>query len=78
MTRTYYFHVKKCLDLSCTFHTPLNLTDEIERFPDPIPYTDGDGIKRFKEGRDDEEKYLTSRLVDVTKHPHGLPLPPTG
>ena len=57
--RTYYFHVKKCFDPSCPFHTSLNLTDEIERFLDPIPYTDGDGIERFKEDRNDEEKYLT-------------------
>ena len=50
---------------------------KIERFPDPIPYTDEDGVGRFKEGTDDEEKFLTSRLVDVTKQPHGLPFAPT-
>ena len=42
-------------------------------FPDPIAYTDKDGVERFKEGTDDDEKFLTSRLVDVTKYPHGLP-----
>ena len=51
--------------------------EEIERFPDSIPYTDVEGVKRFKEGRDDEEKFLTSRLVDVSKQPHGLPFAPT-
>ena len=35
--KTYYFHIKKCLHLTCTLHTPLNSTVEIERFPDPIP-----------------------------------------
>ena len=50
--------------------------EEIEGFPDPIPYTDEDGVERFKEGRVDEEKFLTSRLVDVSKQPHRLPLIP--
>ena len=69
--------MKKCLELSCPFHSPLRCKEEIERFPNPIPYTDEDGVERFKEGRDDEEKFLTSRLVDVTKQPHGLPFTPT-
>ena len=56
----------------------MNSTLEIERFPDPIPHTDEVSIERFKEGRDDKEKYLTSRLVDVTKQPHDLPFLPTG
>ena len=77
MRRTYYFHVKKCIDPTCTFHTTLDSGNEIEPFPDPIPYTDDDGVERYKEGFDEEEKYLTSRLVDVTKQPHGLSYSPT-
>ena len=77
VSRTYYFHVKKCEDPQCIFHQPKQLSQEIERFPYPIPYTDKDGVERFKEGTDDDEKFLTSRLVDVTKNPHGLPFSPT-
>ena len=55
----------------------MRFKEEIERFPDPIPYTNEDGVERFKEGRDDEEQFLTSRLVDVTNQPHGLPFAPT-
>ena len=78
ISRTYYFHVKKCIDQSCLFHihTPINSDDEIERFPDPIPYTDENGIERYKEGQDDEEMFMTSKLADMTKRRHGAPFPP--
>ena len=54
----------------------MNFNEEIERFPDPIPYNDEDGVERYKEGQDDEEKFLTSKLADVTKQAHGVPFPP--
>ena len=78
ISRTYYFHVKECIDQSCLFHihTPINSDDEIERFPDPIPYTDENGIERYKEGQDDEEMFMTSKLADMTKRRHGAPFPP--
>ena len=45
------------------FIPPLNSTVEIERFPDSIPYTDEDGIGRFKEGRDDKDKVSHNHMV---------------
>ena len=42
VSRTYYFQVKKCLDSQCKFHRPRQLLQEIERIPNPIPYTDKD------------------------------------
>ena len=49
----------------------------IERFPDPVPYTDEEGVERFKEGIDEEEKFLTSKLADITKQHHGFSFSPT-
>ena len=50
--RTYYFHVKQCLEISCPFHSPMRCKEEIERFPEPIPYTDEDEVECFKEGKE--------------------------
>ena len=41
-----------------------------------MPYDDN-GIERYKEGVDSDEKYLPSKLQDVTKQAHGLPFSPT-
>ena len=75
--RTYYFHVKKCSEPTWPFHAPMRIKSEkIETFPDPIPYIDEEGVKRFKEGFDEDEKYLTSKLIDVSKRHHGFQFSP--
>ena len=74
--RTFSSQVTKCSDNDCVFHTPLR-SGPIADFPDPIPFTDDDGVERYKEGVDAEEKSLPSKLLDVTKQHHGLPFSPS-
>ena len=67
--------MKKCTDKQCRFHESLNSIEEIEDFPDPIPY-EGNGIPNYK-GTDPEEKNIPSLLLDVSKRPHNILFPPT-
>ena len=75
--RTYFFQVKKCDDVQCPFHQPITTGNRIDDFPDPIPYDDN-GVERYKEGTDNEEKFLPSMLQDASKRPHNIPFAPTG
>ena len=75
-SRTYFFQVLKCEQNDCRFHSPRRGTQPIRPFPDPVPYDDN-GIERYKEGVDNDEKYLPSKLQDVTKQAHRLPFSPT-
>ena len=74
--RTDLFQVKKCTDKQCRFHAPLNSVEEIEDFPDPIPY-EVNGIPHYKKGTNPEEKNIPSLLLDVSKGPHNIPFPLT-
>ena len=58
------------------FHSPRRDIQPIRPFPGPVQY-DHNGIKLYKEGVDSDEKYLPSKLQDVTKQAHGLPFSPT-
>ena len=51
--------------------------DSINNFPDPVPYEDEEGINHYKEGRDPEEKFLPSKLLDITKQPTNIPFKAT-
>ena len=56
--------------------TPINSNEEIERdFLIQFRTLTKMGLN-VKEGQDDEEKFLTSRLVDATKQAHGVPFSP--
>ena len=76
MKRTYLFQVKKCTDKQCCFHEPLNSVEEIEDFPDPIPY-EVNGIPHYKNGTDPKEKNIPSLLLNVLTRPHYITFPPT-
>ena len=76
-SRTYSFQIKKCSDPLCLYHKPLRTNESIADFPDPVPYEDEEGNHHYKEGTDPEEKYLPSKIQDVSKQPHKIPFPPT-
>ena len=71
---TYYYHVYKCSSPDCKYHTPLKGVS-ILPFPDPVPYTDSDGVEHYKEGKDVEETFLPSKLIDATKRKSNIPFP---
>ena len=61
--RTYFFQVKKCDDVRGPFHQTKTTGKSIDNFPDRIPYDDN-GFERYKEGTDNEEKFLPLMLQD--------------
>ena len=74
---TCFFQVRKCDDISCSFHQPIRGdVASIEVFPDPVP-TEVDGVLHYQAGSDPEEKFLPSVLEDVEKSPHNVPFPPS-
>ena len=76
-SRTYFFQVRKCDDISCSFHQPMRGDiATIDVFPDPVP-TEVDGSLHYQPGSDPTEKFLPSKLEDVEKSPHNVPFPPT-
>ena len=75
--RTYYFQIKKCSISECPYHKTIRGPSHITPFPDPVPYTDDNNIQHYKEGTDESEKYLPSKLDDPSKRPHNIPFPPT-
>ena len=40
-------------------------------------YINDEGVEHFKAGRDVWQKFVTPKLVDITKQPHGLNPPTT-
>ena len=50
---------------------------EIQSFPDPIPVEVEDGLQHHSEGLDENEKFLPSKLQDVSKQLHNVPFTPT-
>ena len=77
ITRTYFFQIRKCTDVSCAYHKPIRGGDEIDIFPDPVPQ-EIDGILHYNPGSDADEKFLPSKLEDVEKGSHNIPFSPTG
>lgn len=77
ITRTYFFQIRKCSDISCKFHKPIRGGDEIDVFPDPVPQ-EMDGILHYNPGSDADEKFLPSKLLDVEKGSHNIPFSPSG
>ena len=59
------------------FHKAMRANEDIADFPDPVPFEDEEGNQHYKEGTDPEEKYLPSKLADVSKQPHKVPFSPT-
>ena len=57
-------------------HRPMRGDAEIDDFPYPVPYDDDDGMTHYNEGSDESERYLPSKLADVSKQPHNVPFPP--
>ena len=51
------------------------LREPIETFPDPIPYTDLTGVEHYKAGKDSNEKFMMSKLIDATKRKTNIPFP---
>ena len=74
--RTYYFHVFNCNSANCEFHKPIR-KEPIESFGDPEPYTDNEGIDRYRFGNDPEEKFMPSKLLDASKRSSNIPFPAT-
>ena len=50
---------------------------EIQSFPDPIPVEVEDELQHYSEGLDENEKFLPSKLQEVSKQPHNVPFTPT-
>ena len=73
----YYFQVKKCFNSECPFHKKLRGPCDVSSFPDPVPYMDEKNVQHYKEGVDGLEKYLPSKLEDVSKRLHNVPFTPT-
>ena len=67
MCRTHLlFQVYKCSDSDCKFHKQLR-GDAPSPLGDPVPYTREDGVTHYQLGTDPEEKFLPSKLEDITK-----------
>ena len=52
-------------------------SEEVTNFPDPVPFEDDVKVQLYREGSDPDQKYLPSKLQDVSKQPHNLPFTPT-
>ena len=75
--RKNFFKIRKCNDLSCSFHKPIRGDDEINSFPDLVPL-ESDGVLHYKPGGEVDEKYLPSKLEDTEKISHNIPFSPSG
>ena len=71
-SRTYSFHIFKCGDESCIYHSPLRGSAP-RPFTDPVPVTNADKSDCSYGGVDPSEKNLPSKLEDVTKQNHNVP-----
>ena len=60
ISQTYFFQVRKCNGLFCSFHEPLLGYHEIKMFPDPVP-SEVDGVLHYNEGKILEKYLKTSR-----------------
>ena len=49
---------------------------EIQSFPDPIPVEVEDRLQHYSEGLDENEKFLPSKLQDVSNQLHNVPFTP--
>ena len=58
--------------IKSTFHKVLRGVQAINVFHDPIPYDDS-GVMRYKEGLDEDEKHLSSKIEDPPKKDHKIP-----
>ena len=64
---TYYFHIFNRSSSDCPYHVnPLG--EPIQTFHDPIPDTDPAGVEHYKEGKDSNEKFVPSKLIDAKKN----------
>ena len=75
-SQTYYFQIRKCENPSCGYHGSRGGDVQITEFPDPVPY-DEDGVMRYTEGIDKDEKYLPSKIGDPSKADQTIPFTPT-
>ena len=64
--QTYYFQIRKCENALCKYHGPRRAVAQITEFPDPVSYDD-DGVMRYKEGIDKDEKHLPSKMSTLQK-----------
>ena len=74
--RTYFFQVRKCNNLNCTYRKPTRGSTEVEVFPDPVPY-ELDGNLHFQPFSHPAEKFLPSKLENVKKCAHNIPFSPS-
>ena len=78
-SRTDSYHIFKCGDESCIYHSPLRGSAP-EPFPNPVPVTNADiSDCSYEKGLDPSEMNLPSKLEDVTvtKQNHNVPFTPT-
>ena len=72
-SRTYSFHIFKCGDESCIYHSPLRGSAP-KPFPDPVLVTNADKSDcSYEESLDPSEKNLPSNLEYVMKQNHNVP-----
>lgn len=71
---TNYFHIFKCNFSDCSYRINL-LGERIETFPDAIPYTDPVGVEHHKAGKDSNDKFMSSKLIDATNRKTNVPFP---
>ena len=74
---TYYFHVFKCSTDDCPFHFPVRGKEKIESFSDPILHNDDEGNEHYHQGEGPEEKFIPSKLENLSKRGQGIPLSPS-
>ena len=76
--RHYLFSVRKCSEVSCTFHQPSRIEkfDELHHLPDPVPK--GEHYESFDNlfGQETTEKFRPS-LTEKAKEDKNIPFNPT-
>ena len=66
VNQTYQFHVFKCLQPDCEWHSPIK-SGKIEPSKEPVPEEGPNGVTHHVQGNDPTEKFLPSRLGDPSK-----------
>ena len=73
---TYHFHVFKCLQPDCEWHSP-SKSGKIGPFGEPVPEEGPNGVTHYVQGNDPTEKYILSQLKNPSKRNHGMPFTAT-
>ena len=73
---TYHFHILKCLQPNCEWHSPIK-RGKIELFGGPVPEKGPNDVTHDVQGNKPTEKFIPSQMEDLSKQNHGMLFMPT-